>query len=95
MIVQIIDIGDLAFLEAEDHSPVRPHRYRPEAGIFAFEPVEPEAGQVHIIGRSRSVQARQDVSHRLAVVGSDAALVATFEEPFQRSAFETPDHIQM
>ncbi|WP_420406463.1 hypothetical protein [Nisaea sp.] len=38
------------FLETEDHTPVRPHRDCPEARRLALESVQPEAGQVHILG---------------------------------------------
>ena len=48
--VQIVNIDGVAFLEAEDDPPIRPHRYGPEACEYAFQRVEPKTGQVHISG---------------------------------------------
>ena len=79
MVVQIINVGGVAFLKTEDHPLIRPHRYGPEARVLAFEPMQPEAGQVHILGRRRRIQARQDIPHCVPVIGADAALVAPFE----------------
>ena len=77
--VQIVNIDGVAFLEAEDDPPIRPHRYGPEACEYAFQRVEPKTGQVHISGRSRRIQPREDVAHDLAVISADAALVAPLE----------------
>ena len=75
MVVQIVDIGGVAVLEAEDRAPVGAHRHRPEPGIFPLQPVEPEAGQVHVVRDARRIESDQDVAHGLAVLRVDAPFV--------------------
>ena len=43
--------------------------------------MSPKTGQDHILGRGGSIQAREDVPHGLAMIGADAALVASLEKP--------------
>jgi len=90
--VQIIDINGVIVLEAENHAPVRPYGHGSKPREFAFEPVEPETGQVHILRRGGRIQPGENIPDRVPVLGADTAFIAAFEKPLQRPALETPDH---
>jgi hypothetical protein len=95
VVVQIVNIDGIAFLEAENDSPVRPNRHRPEARVIAFQRVEPKAGQSHILRRSGHIQPRENVPHSFAVISANSALVAPLEKLLQRPAPEASHHDEM
>ena len=78
MIVEIIHIVSIAFHKAENHSPVSPHSYRPEALELAFKRMEPEPGQVHIRNVCRYIEPHQNIAQFFGVLAYDAALVVIF-----------------
>jgi hypothetical protein len=49
VVIEIIDFRRIAFNEPENHTPIGPHRYSPEALVCSLESVKTEAGKVHIL----------------------------------------------
>lgn len=83
MVIDQIDVGCMAALDAEHNPPVRPHCDRPEALQVAFERMQPETRQIHVVRRSGTVQDEKDVPDLIQEVGADALPLTALEKPFQ------------
>ena len=57
MAIEVVDVDGVAVLEAEDDAPVGTYRHGPEPRDVSFEPVKPEAGDVHVVRGDRGVEA--------------------------------------
>jgi len=84
MVVQIIDVRGVTVLEAEDHTPVCPHGHRPVTGIVAFERMQTEAGQVHVVRRRGRIQTRDYIAHDIPMFGIDLPVLSALIEAFER-----------
>jgi hypothetical protein len=82
MVVDQINVASVAFLKAEDHTPVRPDSHAPKAFQVALERVEPETGEIHVFGLSGTVKDGEDIFDLLDVIGTDAFCFAVLEKPF-------------
>jgi len=78
VVVDIIDISRVTVFESKHHPPVRPHRYRPKTCIFPLEGMKPKPRQVHVLRMRGGVEAHQDISYNLPVLGKDTTCIAAF-----------------
>ena len=92
MAVQAVNINSVAFLKAEDNPPVGPHRYCPEARTIAFQLMQPEPGQVHVLRSSGRIEPREDIPPDQPMCGMNAAFVSLLEKASERPASEAPYH---
>src|SRR5574337_1506710 len=90
VVVDQFNIVRVAFLEAENDTPVCPDSHAPEALEVAFETMQPEAGQVHVLGPPGAVQHEEDVFKFLEQLRADAFGVALLKQPFQ--PFRSEEH---
>jgi len=50
MVVEQVNVGNVTILEPKNNPPVRPDGDTPVSGEVAFERVQSEAGQIHVLG---------------------------------------------
>lgn len=81
MIVHQIDIESGTVLEPKNDPPVGSDAHRPEVPEITSQPVQPEAGQIHILDRRHLVEAGKDTPDLVNVPGIDTATVVPFEQP--------------
>ena len=72
VVIDQINIVDIAFLESEDDAPVCPHGHTPKALEITFQGMEMKTGQVHVFRLCGKVQDGQDILDFLEVIGADA-----------------------
>lgn len=82
MVVDQINVASVSFLKAENHAPVRPDSHTPKTFQVALERVEPETGEIHIVGLSGTAEDSEDIFDFLDVIGTDAFGFGVPEKPF-------------
>ena len=82
MVVDQINVASVAFLEAEDHAPVRPNSHAPKTFQVALERVEPKTRETHVVGLSGAVKDGEDVFGLLDVIRVYAPRLAVLKKPF-------------
>ena len=92
MVVRQIHIVNVPVLETEHDPPVAPNCNAPETSPIAFERMQPEAGQSHVLGRSGTVQHSQDVLHLPNLIRVDGLWLVLLEQPPESFVPETLDH---
>jgi len=92
VVVQVIHVGDVAVLDAEDDPPIRLNRNAPEAGEGAFQGMQAPTGQVHVLGPGRSIKAREHASDLLDVNGVQSTCAVILIEAFEPTMANPPDH---
>jgi hypothetical protein len=92
MVVDQINIISVAFLEAEDDAPVCPDSHAPEGFKVAFEAVQSEAGQVHVVRPPGATQNEKDVFYFIDLIRGDAFGLALLKQPFQPFMPEAFNH---
>ena len=92
MIIDAIDIEDISFGEATNHSPVGPNSNRPKAFPFALERVQPETRQIHVRNAASRIKARDNIAQLRSVVGKYAAPVVCIPKAFQSFVANRTDH---
>jgi hypothetical protein len=67
MVVHIIYIEGIRIDEPENHSPVRANRHRPQSFQIAFQEVQAETWQAHVVHSTGRVKAGENVAqlHRM------------------------------
>jgi hypothetical protein len=92
MVVNQINVTGAAFLEAEDHAPVRPDSHAPKTFQVALERVEPKAREIHVVGLSGTVEDGENVFDLLDVIRVYALGFAVLKKPFEPLVPEAPNH---
>jgi hypothetical protein len=83
VVIDVVNILDVPFFEAKSHPPVGANRNSPEAFHLAFERVQPETRQIHMLNLRRCLKGRQNVPELVNVFRIDAARIILLEEPSQ------------
>jgi hypothetical protein len=91
VVVRVIDVKGIGGNKAENHPPVRAHRYRPKPRELAFERMQPETRHIHIGHDAGGVEPRENVSERAGVLRENAARVVVFIKTFQPLVSYRPD----
>src|ERR1700687_1554954 len=81
----VIDIINIlrAVVKTENHPPVCPDRYRPEAFQLASERMQPEPRHIHMGNGWGSVKRRQNIPQLANMLRVYAPRIAFFKKPFQ------------
>ena len=85
MIVDVINVANVAAIESKDDSPVRRNPDGPQTSEFSSQPMKPVAGQVHVARLRRYVQPGEDPFNLGEVFGWKTASVPTFIQTGQAS----------
>jgi hypothetical protein len=90
----VIDIIDIlrAVVEAENHAPIGPDSYTPEALPLASERMQPEPRHVHVSNGWGSVKRCQNIPQLANMFRVYAARVALFKKPLQSLVANCPNH---
>ncbi len=95
MIVEIIDVVCIAVHKAKGHAPVSRNPNRPMAFQFAFERMQPESRQVHVVRFRAVVQERKNVAQaddmlwRYALLGP--SVIQGFETEMTETSGSSPE----
>src|SRR5665213_380637 len=81
VVIDQINIGHVVALEAENDSPVRPHRDAPKSRQITLERVQPEAGQRQVVRFGRTIEASQHALDFLDVLRVEPAPIVIVIEP--------------
>lgn len=92
MIVDEINVPNLAIFKAEGDAPIGSNRYGPEPLHLTLERVQAQRKHIHALYTARGIQNAEDQpDSRQVLRGSPAGIVA-FVEPLQSAMSEGPDH---
>ena len=92
MIIFVIDIFRIAIYEAKRDTLVGLHRYRPSALPIAFEFMQPQSRNIHILDRTRLMQLRKHQPHPTGVAWLNAGLTTCEKKTLQAFMRKTLDH---
>jgi len=85
VVVDQVDIVDIAFVEAEDDPPVAGNRNAPEWLQIALQGMKPVSGQVEVRWPTGVVEVRESNRETVGLIGADSATVSSLVQ-----ALETP-----
>ena len=90
----VIDIINIlrAAVKAENHPPVGAYCNGPEAFRRAFQRMQPEPRQIHVVNGSSGVERCQNIPQLANMFGVYAARVVLFKKPFQSLVADCPYH---
>lgn len=94
VVVEVIDQNNVMPLELKDHPPIAAHVYSLEAGILAFQPMQAQPRQVHILRFRCNVKTRQNEPQSVGVLRLYSSFFARLEEIFQALVPEAYDHMK-
>lgn len=77
MVVLVIHINRVRTIKFECHAPITADSYRPHASILAFELMQVQARQVHVLWVNGSMQPGQDESQFGGLLGLNPCLAAS------------------
>jgi hypothetical protein len=92
VVIDQINFKSVALLKTKDDAPVRPYSNAPEASKITCQPMEPEAGQVHVLRLLGSIEHGEDILHFFSVIGSDPFGFSLFKQPPQSPMPEASNH---
>jgi len=95
MVIEQIDIGGVALLEAKNDPPVGANGDAPIAGEVASQRVQPPARQIKVARLRRLVETRQHARDLVGVLNIHLAAVVIFIEASKASMTKPPDHLAM
>ena len=89
----VIDIINVlrAVVKAENHPPVGAYGNRPKAFRRAFERMQPESRQIHVVNGSSGVKRCQNIPQFADVFRVYAARVVLFKKQFQSLVADCPN----
>ena len=61
MVIDVVNVQDIAIGDAKNHMPVRANGHRPQPSEFAFERMQPKPWQVHVRNIARGIKPGQNV----------------------------------
>jgi hypothetical protein len=91
MVVDIVNIFRAVF-ETENHPPVGPDSYGPEALEGAFEAMQPESRQIHMGDGRSGVKRCQNIPQLFEMFRTHAARIVLLKEPFQTFVPDRPNN---
>jgi hypothetical protein len=91
VVIDIINVLRVA-VKAENHPPVGPNGHGPKTFHLAFERMQPESRQIHVVNGSSGVKRRQDIPQLADMFRVYAAWVVLFEKAFQSLVADCPYH---
>jgi hypothetical protein len=83
VIVNIINIQNVALDKTEDDPPIGAHRHRPKASEITFKGMKVKAWDLHIRDGFRSIQTRQNVTYLSSILANQTARIPVLVEAFQ------------
>lgn len=81
MVVNEVYVDSLGSVEPEDDAPVPGYANAPEVASIAFQPMQAQARQVHVMWLRGVVQGGQNSSDAGYQVGIDSSRVSSLVEP--------------
>jgi len=94
MVIDIINVLR-ARVKAENHAPVGAHCNGPKALLLAFERMQPESRQVHVVNRGSCVKRRQNITQFARMFRVNSAWVVLLKKPFQSLVANGANHPEM
>ena len=93
MVVDEIDIMCVTLIEAKHDAPIGGNRDRPEAGIVAFQRMQPHAWQlIDVVYPRGGIQSRQDPCNPFDLIGAYPSGVTDLEETPKPAVSDGGDH---
>jgi hypothetical protein len=91
VVIDIINVLRVV-VKAENHPPVGAYCNRPKASRRAFERMQPESRQIHVVNVSSGVKRCQNIPRLANMFRVYAARVVLFKKPFQSLVADCPYH---
>ncbi len=95
MVILVMHNIGIAIGKTECHTPIAADFHRPDAFAFAFQLVQGETGQIHVLGRFGLIQVGQDQAQPIGVFRLNSRFAPCAIEPFQPLVREASDHGQI
>ncbi len=92
MVIEIIDLKYIAFNKSKNYPPIGSNRDCPEAIKFTLQRVRFESWKIHILNRTGSIQACEDITQLGQMFRHYASRVIVFIEAFQPLVAEGMNH---
>jgi len=92
MVIFVIHNVGIAIGKTKCYAPIAANIDRPDAFTFAFQLVQREARQIHVLSRFGLIQVGQDQAQPIGMLRLDSRLTPGAIEAFQTLVRESPDH---
>lgn len=92
MIVNVVNIKDVAGLEPESNPPIPGNRHRIVPFKVPLQRMQTKAGQIHILERAALIQRTKDISKLHQVLGCHSFCGPSIVKCLQSTMLEGSDH---
>ena len=92
MIVFIVHALGVLPLEAKGDAPISTDIYSPRIGSTSFQFVEPQAGKIHVLRLTGSIEPTEYETESIHMMRCDSGDTSRFEETPEAPMLETPNH---